>query len=176
MRLRLILLVLVATVATGCAAGRAFRKGQEASRNGQWDEAVAEYTKAVQEDPDNAQYKIQLERAMQTAAQEHISRARELETKDQLDMALIEYRRAVELDATNRSAAHKVIEIEKTIRDRIEASRPKPPIDKLREQARAMGQPVINLQERLPKLSFNNASLKGILDFIGVNAGINITY
>ena len=176
MRLRLILLVLVATVATGCAAGRAFRKGQEASRNGQWDEAVAEYTKAVQEDPDNAQYKIQLERAMQTAAQEHISRARELETKDQLDMALIEYRRAVELDATNRSAAHKVIEIEKTIRDRIEASRPKPPIDKLREQARALGQPVINLQERLPKLSFNNASLKGILDFIGTSAGINVTY
>ena len=52
----------------------------------------------------------------------------------------------------NRSAAAKVIELEKTIRDRIEASRPKPAIDKLREQARAMGQPVINLQERLPKL------------------------
>ena len=176
MRHRLILLVLLATVATGCAAGRAFRKGQEASRNGQWDQAVVEYTRAVQEDPDNAQYKIQLERAMQTAAQEHISRARELETKDQLDMALIEYRRAVELDTTNRSAAAKVIELEKVIRDRIEASRPKPPIDRLREQARAMGQPVINLQERLPKLSFNNASLKGILDFIGTSAGINVTY
>ena len=68
------------------------------------------------------------------------------------------------------------MELEKTIRDRIEATRPKPPIDKLREQARAMGQPVINLQERLPKLSFNNASLRGILDFIGTSAGINITY
>ena len=176
MRYRLILVVLLATVATGCAAGRAFRKGQEASRNGMWDEAVVEYTKAVQEDPDNAQYKIQLERAMQTAAQEHISLARELETKDQLDMALMEYRRAVELDTSNRSAAMKVIALEKTIRDRIEASRPKPPIDKLREQARAMGQPVINLQERLPKLSFNNASLKGILDFIGTSAGVNVTY
>ena len=176
MRYRLIALLLLATVATGCAAGRAFRKGQEASRNGQWDVAVEEYTRAVQEDPDNAMYKITLERAMQTAAQEHISRARELETKDQLDMALIEYRRAVELDATNRSAASKVIELEKTIRDRIEASRPKPPIEKLREQARAMGQPVIGLKETLPKLSFNNASLKGILDFIGTSAGINITY
>jgi type II secretory pathway component GspD/PulD (secretin) len=176
MRYRLIALLLLATVATGCAAGRAFRKGQEASRNGQWDAAVEEYTRAVQEDPDNAMYKITLERAMQTAAQEHISRARELETKDQLDMALMEYRRAVELDATNRSAAAKVIELEKNIRDRIEASRPKPPIEKLREQARAMGQPVIGLKEVLPKLSFNNASLKGILDFIGTSAGINITY
>ena len=176
MRYRLIALLLLTTLATGCAAGRAFRKGQEASRNGDWDIAVQEYTKAVQEDPDNAMYKITLERAMQTAAQEHISRARELESKDQLDMALIEYRRAVELDATNRSAASKVIELEKTIRDRIEASRPKPAIEKLREQARAMGQPMINLKEPLPKLAFNNASLKGILDFIGTSAGINITY
>jgi hypothetical protein len=70
MRYRLIALLLLATVATGCAAGRAFRKGQEASRNGQWDAAVEEYTRAVQEDPDNAMYKITLERAMQTAAQE----------------------------------------------------------------------------------------------------------
>ena len=176
MRHRLIVVVLLAALCTGCAAGRAFRKGQEASRNGDWDIAVEEYTKAVQEDPDNAAYKITLERAMQTAAQEHISRARELESKDQLDMALIEYRRAVELDTTNRSAASKVIELEKTIRDRIEATRPKPPIEKLREQARALGQPVINLKEQLPKLSFNNASLKGILDFIGTSAGINITY
>ena len=176
MRHRLIVVVLLAALGTGCAAGRAFKKGQEASRNGLWDEAVAQYTTAVQEDPDNAQYKIQLERAMQTAAQEHISRAREFEGKDQLDLALAEYRRAVELDPTNRLAAVRVIELEKTIRDRIEASRPKPPIEKLREQARAMGQPVINLQERLPKLSFNNASLKGILDFIATSAGINITY
>ena len=176
MRQRLIVLVLLAAVASGCAAGRAFKKGQEASRNGLWDEAVTHYTTAVQEDPENAAYKITLERAMQTAAQEHISRARELESKDQLDMALVEYRRAVELDATNRSAATRVIELEKVIRDRIEASRPKPRIDTLREEARAMGQPVINLKEKLPKLSFNNTSLKGILDFIGISAGINVTY
>ena len=176
MRQRLIVLVLLATVASGCAAGRAFKKGQEASRNGQWDEAVTHYTTAVQEDPDNAAYKIQLERAMQTAAQEHISRGREFESKDHPDMALVEYRRAVELDPTNRSAATRVIELEKSIRDRIEATRPKPKIEALREQARAMGQPVINLQERLPKLSFNNTSLKGILDFIGISAGINVTY
>ena len=113
---------------------------------------------------------------MQTAAQNHISRARELEEKDQLDLALLAYKRAVELDSTNRLAAAKMVELEKIVRDRIEATRPKPPIDKLREQARAMGQPIINLQERLPKLSFNNASLRGILDFIGTSAGINITY
>jgi type II secretory pathway component GspD/PulD (secretin) len=176
MRHKLIVLIVAMALTTGCAAGRAFRKGQEAARNGDWDTAVQEYTKAVQEAPDKPEYKIQLERAMQTAAQTHISRARELEEKDQLDAALIAYKKAVDLDSTNRLAAAKVAELEKTIRDRIEATRPRPPIEKLREQARTMGQPIINLQERLPKLSFNNASLRGILDFIGTSAGINMTY
>jgi general secretion pathway protein D len=161
---------------SGCAAGRAFRRGQDAARNGDWDLAVTEYTKAVQANPDRAEYKIQLERAMQTAAQEHISRARELEEKDALDAAMLEYRRAAELDSSNRLAAAKVTELEKQIRDRIEASRPKPRIDTLREQARAMGQPVIDLTTRLPSLKFQNSSLRDILNFIATQSGINITY
>src|SRR5688572_10477707 len=95
---RLIAVVVVAVMVSGCAAGRAFRRGEDASRNGNWDVAVAEYTKAVQADPDKPEYKIQLQRAMQSAAQAHISLAREMEEKDALDAALIEYRRASELD------------------------------------------------------------------------------
>ena len=176
MRHKLIVLMVATLLASSCAASRAYRRGQEAARNGNWDVAVTEYTQAVQEAPDKAEYKITLERAMQTAAQNHISRARELEEKDQLDAALMAYRRAVELDSTNRMAAAKMVELEKQVRDRIEATRPKPQIDRLREQARTMGQPIINLQERLPRLSFNNASLRGILDIIGTSSGINITY
>ena len=104
---RLVVFVVLATLAalgSGCAAGRAYRRGQEAARLGDWDAAVTYFTKAVQEDPDNAMFKISLERAMQSAARDHISRARELETKDQLDGALIEYRKALEMDATNRLA------------------------------------------------------------------------
>ena len=52
--------------------------------------------------------KIALQRAMQSSAQEHISRGRQLEEKDQLDAALGEYRRAIEMDATNRLAAARV--------------------------------------------------------------------
>ncbi|MGH9372774.1 MAG: hypothetical protein ACRD15_14710, partial [Vicinamibacterales bacterium] len=126
---QLILVVVLSTIVlstAGCAAGRAFRRGQEASRAGDWDAAVTHYTRAVQENPDSPEYKIALQRAMQSAAQEHISRARELEAKDQLDAALIAYRRAVELDPTNRLAAARAAELERTIRERIEASRPQP--------------------------------------------------
>jgi type II secretory pathway component GspD/PulD (secretin) len=167
---------MLTVLVSGCAAGRAFRRGEEAARTGDWDQAVVEYTRAVQANPDRPEYKIQLERAMQSAAQAHISRAREAEDKDQLDVALNEYRRAADLDGTNRLAAAKVAELEQKIRDRIEATRPKPQIDRLREQARAMGQPLIDLTSKLPSLKFNSASLRDILNFIGTQSGINITY
>ena len=91
MKHRLIAVVALAVMVSGCAASRAFRRGEDASRNGNWDVAVTEYTEAVQADPDKPEYKIQLERAMQSAAQAHISRAREMEEKGALDAALADY-------------------------------------------------------------------------------------
>ena len=173
---RLIVLVLLAVTVSGCAAGRAFRKGQEAERAGDFDTAVTEFTRAVQEDPTRAEFRISLERATQNASREHITRAHEFELKDQLDLALIEYKRAVELDATNRLAAARVVELEKTIRDRIEASRPRPAIEKMREDARAQALPLLNPASRQPiKINFSG-SLKDLLNFLGANSGINITY
>jgi len=94
-RLVFVFVLAAAVAASACTAGRAFRQGEEAARLGDWDAAVAHFQKAVQENPDSPEYKIALERAMQSAALEHISRARQLEEKDQLDAALIEYKKAV---------------------------------------------------------------------------------
>ncbi len=114
---------------------------------------------------------------MQNAAREHISRAYELEKKDQLDAALIEYRKALEMDASNRLAASRANELERIIRDRIEKSRPRPEIEKLRQQARAQAAPLLNPADRTPlKINFNNAGLKDILNFVGTSSGINIQY
>ena len=174
---RLTVVIVLALIVSGCAGPRAFRKGLEATRAGNWDQAVAEYTKAVQENPNRAEYRIALERATQNASREHITRAQELEKKDQLDGALIEYRRATELDGSNRLAAARVTELEKTIRDRIEATRPKPAIDRLREEARRAATPLLSPTAPLPVVSFGpNASVRDILNFIGTATGINVTY
>jgi type II secretory pathway component GspD/PulD (secretin) len=69
------------------------------------------------------------------------------------------------------------VELEKTIRDRIEATRPKPPIDALREQARRASTQLLSPTAPLPVVSFGpNASLRDILNFIGTATGINVTY
>ncbi len=177
MKRRFTVVVILALMLSGCAAARSFRKGEEATRLGNWDQAVAEYTRAVQSNPSHAEYKIALERATQNAAREHILRAHDLESKDQLDAALLEYRRATELDGSNRLAAARVVELEKTIRDRIEATRPKPAIDKLREEARRTNVPLLSPTSPLPVVSFGpNASVRDILNFIGTATGINVTY
>ena len=62
------MLLALAIVAGGCAAGIAFRKGDAAMRAGSLDEAVAQYRRAVLADPDNPNYKIALERASQAAS------------------------------------------------------------------------------------------------------------
>jgi general secretion pathway protein D len=174
---RLVAGVVLALFVSGCAAGRAFRKGDEAARAGDWDAAVVHYTAAVQENPDKAEYKIALQRATQTASQNHIGRAHELEQADQMDAALIEYKRALELDPSNRLAAARAIELEKTIRDRIEATRPKPPIAGLRDEARRASTPLLSPTAPLPVVSFGpNASVRDILNFIGNATGINVTY
>jgi hypothetical protein len=173
---RLTIFLICAAIVSGCAGGRAYRKGQEVARLGDWDAAVKYFTEAVQDNPNKPEYKIALERAQQSASLEHISRARELEQKDQLDAALLEYRKALETDASNRLAASKAAELEKTIRDRIEASRPKPRIDTLREQARQQ-RPLLDPSSRDPiKVTFNNASLRDILRTIGDMTGINVTF
>jgi type II secretory pathway component GspD/PulD (secretin) len=163
-------------VSAGCASGRAFRKGEESARLGDWDAAVTHFQEAVQGNPDSPEYKIALERAMQSSAQQHISAARQFEEKDQLDLAQVEYRKALEMDSTNRLAAARSAALERTIRDRIEASRPKPRIEALREQARQGPPPLLGLRERLRNLNFNNSSVRDILSIIGSSAGIRITY
>jgi general secretion pathway protein D len=147
-------------------------------RAGNLDEAVAEYRKAAQAAPDNATYKISLQRAMQAASRAHIERARDFEKQDQLEAALGEYKASSEYDPSNRLASSKVAELDRTIRDRIEASRPKPAIQAMRERARASSaEPILNPASREPlNLHFNNVSLRDMMNAIGAAHGISVSF
>ena len=63
-RLKGLGILLAATLlASGCAAGKAFRLGEDAMKTGDLDQAVAYYRQATQADPENVNYKIALDRA-----------------------------------------------------------------------------------------------------------------
>ena len=175
---RLAAVFAVAILAVGCAAGQAFRKGELASRGGDLDGAVAAYRTAVQAAPENASYKIALQRAMLAASRAHIDKAREYEQSDQLEAALGEYKQASEYDPSNRLASAKITSIDRIVRDRVEAARPKPAIQQARERARASSTPapLLNFTTVLPLIRFNNVPLRDILGFIATSTGINVTY
>src|SRR5450631_3220098 len=172
------ILLALATTAAGCAAGQALREGDAAARAGNLDQAVTAYRRAVQASPDNADYRLALQRAMLAASRSHIDKARDFEKNDQLEAALGEYRLGTEYDPSNRLASSKVAELDRAIRARVEAARPRPAIEELRARARAATAeiPLLNFTTPLPAIRFPNASLKDVLNFIASATGINISY
>ena len=170
-------LLLIALLVSGCAASRAFRRGQDLARVGDWDEAVTYFTTAVQENPKSVEYRIQLRRAQDEAFHVHSERARELEQRGDLEASLSEYRKALEINTSDRLIQSKVSELERTIRERVEAARPVPKINQLQQQARN-APPLLNPGSREPlRMNFGQqTSLRDILNFIGTASGININY
>jgi tetratricopeptide (TPR) repeat protein len=144
--------VLLAAVLTGCATGSsAYKKGYTAAKVHDWDTAVAHFRTAVQDDPDKPEYRIALERAMMEAALIHASAGKDFEAQGQLDAALREYHRASEYDPSNRQLAARVMDLDRRIAEQIEASRPRPKIDVMRERARRMTpEPTLNPTSREP--------------------------
>jgi general secretion pathway protein D len=169
--------LLLAVSVAACATSRAFMRGERAARAGDWDAAVEYYRQAMEDDPDRAEFKIAYERAMMAASTLHLDRARKAEAEGRLEEALREYRRAAELDTTNRQVAAKAAEIERILIDRVEAARPRPQIDRLREEAqKASAQPILSPTTPLGPVNFSNASVREILQFIGQATGINVLF
>src|SRR2546428_7593397 len=75
-RAGVLILVLAATLAAGCGAGRSYTRGERVARAGDWDAAVEYYRKALQGKPDRTEYKIALESAMINASHLHQGQAR----------------------------------------------------------------------------------------------------
>ncbi len=169
--------VVVAGLVAGCGSGRAYSRGLEAGRVGDWEAAVGFFQQALQDDPDRPDYKIALERAMVAAAGQYAERGQQFEAANQLEEAARAYRKALEFEPSNRQLAAKAAEIERTLRDRIEASTPRPEIERLREQARRTTEPVLNPTSREPLIvNFVNTSAREILEFIGKFTGINVAF
>lgn len=164
-------------VVGGCATGRAVSKGREAAKRNDWDTAVAYFREAQQSDPGRVDVKIALERATREAAALHIQRARTLEDQDQLSGALAEYRLAADLVPSNTLAITKALELERKIQAQVEASRPKPRIDEMRQQAvQTSPVPRLDPRTRVPLFNYPNAAVRDILSAISAVTNINFTY
>jgi general secretion pathway protein D len=169
------LLITLLLPALACATSAAFRSGEKAERLQDWDRAVLEYSRAVQQDPDNVDYRRALERARLRASQEHANLARRLAGRGLYNDALDEYRLALDL----RPGAPGLAEEAQVIEARRQAGyRP----ESLEEaKARAREKPLVGLAlgpeaEEPLGLVFRNASLREAYVALGRTVGLNVTF
>ena len=102
-----------------------------------------------------------------------------MKPRAELDAALREFKRAAEYEPANRQLAAKVAELDRVIRQRIEASQPRSRHAEMRDKARRMSpEPILNPASRDPiNWKFGpSASVRDILNFIGAASGINVTF
>ena len=172
----LLVLVAVAFAAAGCAS--AGRSAERSAASGDWDTAVEYYQRALQDQPDRADYQIALERARINASRAHIDAGRAFEEAQDLSAALREYRAASEFDVSNSEVAARAATLDRAIRARIEAARRPAPIEAMRAQAvRESAPPLLNPASRDPiVMDFRDTSLQDLVDFIGDATGINVSY
>jgi general secretion pathway protein D len=113
------LLALLALVVAGCASYRLQRQAELSEAREQWDQAVAHYVELADRDPGNLRWRSALMRARLRASQQHFAAARRFQEAGVLERALVEYERAVQLDATNQYAQ---VELDK-VRAELSATR-----------------------------------------------------
>jgi general secretion pathway protein D len=133
--LRLLVPVLLAALAVGCAANASFRKAESAEVAGNWDEAVLRYLEALDNDPGNIKYRAALLRAKIKASQAHFDKGKQFEKANVLERALVEYQQATQLDPTNQYAAAQLEHVRRGLIAKRE-NRPNDTIEKMKERTR----------------------------------------
>src|ERR1700720_2739282 len=121
-RMKRILAAIALLLIASCASYNAYEKGRTAERTKDWDQAVIQYQKALELNPDNMRYTMDLQRAKLEASRVHFEKGKTLraagETShgdEQINLAHLaanELEITVKLDSTNQFAA---IELAKAI-------------------------------------------------------------
>ena len=174
---RLVALLLVLATGPGCAT--AHRQGRQEAERGNWDLAVARFTRALQGDPDNIRYKLDLENAKVQASRFHYAEAKKHLAADDLDRAADELDIATKYDPANRSASDDLLLVRERIRKREAERQERADFDALKARAQATRIPVPVLSPRSPVpvvIKYTDASLEKILESLGKLAGVNILF
>ncbi len=172
-------LMLALCLQWGCAAQMTFRKGQGDAKRGDWDLAVARFTKALAKSPDNITYRIALENARIQASRRHFEAARKAQQAQDLDKAAEELQIASNFDPANKSASDELTIVRAKIRKREEERAQRSDFDALKARASAarVPLPVLSPRSQAPiSLKFADQSLQKILESLGKLAGVNVIF
>jgi general secretion pathway protein D len=172
--------LLLAFAGAGCAAHWAYRQGQQAADKGDWDLAVARFTKALQKDPNNIRFKISLESARIQASRIHYDEAKKALAAQDLEKAAEELQIASNYDPANRSAADDLAIVRQRILKRDAERRDREELEQKKARAQAAARvplPVLSPRSPVPiTMRFEDGSLQKIFESLGRIAGVNVLF
>ena len=185
-RLALVVIIWLAAALVGlslfaCSAGSgAYRRGTSAAQQGNWDAAVVHYTRAVNEKPDNIEYRMALERALIEAGAFHVQQGQKRLAAEDLEGAVQELELSMNLHPANRYAQTILEETRARLKER-EASREEAEgFEERRRRAQELfgGRPILEPSSTAPiQLRFaEDTSLQKIFEVLSKLSGINILF
>lgn len=174
-----------------CTSYNAFKKARTAEQSQDWDQAVAEYQKALDVEPSNSLYRMNLSRAKLEASRVHFQKGKTLRAsalnargEDQIrlmQLAATELELVIKLDPTNQYAAVEYGKAVSALRDAMQAGQPLT-IDEIKKRAKAnitkSAPPQLSPSSDQPiSLSFpHETPVKEIYKALGNAFGINILF
>jgi len=175
-----VVLALLAVAGAGCAAHWAYRQGQDATDKGDWDLAVARFTRALEKDPKNIRYKISLENARIQASRLHYDEAKKHLAAQDLEKAAEELQIAANYDPANRSAADDLTLVRQRILKRDAERRDREDFEQKKARAQVAARvplPVLSPRSPVPiTMRFEDGSLQKIFESLGRIGGVNVLF
>jgi general secretion pathway protein D len=171
-------LMLAVVLLTGCPKGNQDNNaGAKAESLKDYDTALDYYNKALQNSPNNTEYKLKAARARFEAAQWHVDQGRRFREQANLELALAEFRKAQMIDPASSVAQQEVKATMEAIGVKQGITQDKAPSGMSSEEPRLMtGPPRVQPLSRAPiNMKATNDS-KAVFEAIGKLAGLTVIF
>ena len=175
-RLSVVLLPILFLV--GCAASKAYKQGIELEKVQKYDEALAYFAKAVEENPDDFTYRASYQEAKTFAAIYHADLGRKLREAGKYENALAEYELAAKIDPSNRLVDQEIKATEKLIKehkDKEELEKHKL-VDMIEKNKFSTARDLLIFANSAPITLKLTGDLKRAYESIGKVSGINVIF
>lgn len=173
----ILLFVLVLIPSFSCSSRKnAFRNAEAALENKNWDVAVAEYSRALAQDPENVEIKMKLNMARVFASRLHYEEARRHLDKNEVEDAAIQLELAVDLDPDNKAAVDQLADLKARLGR--PPTPPEPPRERpLSELPSVALEPVFEPKSDTPiELRFKDTSLREVLLTLSKVGDVNVLF
>jgi general secretion pathway protein D len=173
-----ILCVGVGLLAAGCPKGKPdYQQGRRAENLKDYDAAFDFYQKALNSEPENAEYQIKFNQARFEASAFHVKAGVKLRERGDLQGAAGEFQRAVAIDPSSPIAEQQLRQIAEMIGERNQASEAAAEATEDSERTQLASQPPeIKPLSRAPISLHMSNDAKIVFDTIGKLAGLTVVY